>query len=117
MINIQNLSKKYQVRFMQKEDASMLLEFNLQHPYYYEVCPPSPSITSIESDLNALPPNKTFNDKYYLGFFKGKKLMALIDIIHDYPTKGIAFIGFFMVSKIENGKGIGSALISEIVLE
>ena len=32
------------------------------------------------------------NDKYYIGFFKRDKLIAVMDLIMDYPKKKTAFI-------------------------
>ena len=48
------------------------------------------------NDMNALPPNKEMCDKYYLGFYDGEKLIAVMDFIMAYPDELTAFIGFFM---------------------
>ena len=37
-------------------------------------------------------------DKYYLGFFAGDELVAVMDLILNYPKADIAFIGFFMMN-------------------
>lgn len=65
--------------------------------------------------MNALPPRKTAADKYYLGYFeKTKRLVAVMDFIDHYPDEKTAFIGFYMVERAEQGKGIGSAIVKEL---
>ena len=64
--------------------------------------------------MNALPPGKTFSDKYYIGFFDDETLVAVMDLIAHYPSEETAFIGFFMMNKDYQNRGIGSHIISEI---
>ena len=52
---------------------------------------------SIESDMMALPNNIDIKDKYYVGYFKNEKLIAVLDLIDGYPKKDIVFIGFLMI--------------------
>ena len=47
------------------------------------------------NDMSVLPPNKEMCDKYYLGFYDGEKLIAVMDFIMAYPDELTAFIGFF----------------------
>ena len=68
---------------------------------------------SILEDLSALPPGKQAADKFYLGFFMGDRLAAVMDLILDYPERGIAFLGFFMMEPSLQGCGAGSAIIQE----
>lgn len=49
---------------------------------------------SILDDMNALPPNKEICDKYYVGYYKGEELIAVMDFIMAYPDEKTAFIGF-----------------------
>ena len=55
------------------------------------------------------------NDKYYIGFFKRDKLIAVMDLIMDYPKKKTAFIGLFMMDVNYQNKGIGSKVIGEVL--
>ena len=67
--------------------------------------------------MTALPPGKCAVDKHYLGFFDGETLVAVLDLILDYPQEGTAYLGFFMTKKAVQGRGIGSALIGELLNE
>lgn len=61
----------------------------------------------------ALPPNVSIENKYYIGFFKNEKLIAIMALILQYPNVDTAFIGLFMMDEHEQGKGIGSKIISD----
>ena len=65
--------------------------------------------------MEALPPGKSYDDKFYVGFFENENLVAIMDLILDFPEKEIAFIGLFMTNIQYQNKGIGSKIISEIV--
>lgn len=70
---------------------------------------------SIESDMVALPDNVDFKDKYYVGYFKNEKLIAVLDLIDGYPKKDIVFIGFFMMDINVQKNEIGSAIVNELI--
>ena len=52
-------------------------------------------------------------DKFYVGFFDGSMLTAVMDLILKYPNDETAFIGLFMVDSASQGKGTGTAIIEE----
>lgn len=70
---------------------------------------------SIESDMVTLPDNVDFKDKYYVGYFKNEKLIAVLDLIDGYPKKDIVFIGFFMMVISIQKNGVGSAIVNELI--
>ena len=64
--------------------------------------------------MNALPPNKEICDKYYVGYYKGEELIAVMDFIMAYPDEKTAFIGFFMTAASIQNTGIGSSIIDDL---
>ena len=48
-----------------------------------------------------------------MGFFDGERLAAVLDLILGYPDGETAYIGFFMMSKPFQGRGIGSELVCD----
>ena len=64
--------------------------------------------------MKALPPGKTMQDKYYVGYFSDGELIAVMDYIHAYPDEKTDFLGFFMVSRNVQSKGVGSQIIREL---
>ena len=83
------------------------------NPLFYQYCPPPVSEEGIRADMRALPPGKGPEDKYYLGFWSGDGLVAVMDLILRYPNEETAFIGFFMMNAAMQGKGTGTKIIEE----
>jgi len=117
MINIEKLSTAYQVRRLSASDASKTFALVETNSDFYNFCPPSPNRHTILEDIKLVPANKTLNDKAYVGFFDHDKLIAVMDLIYQYPNDQSAWIGFFMVDKSVQGKGIGSAIINDVAAE
>lgn len=84
------------------------------NPQYYRYCPPFVTEESIREDMRALPPRKTLEDKYYLGYFEQDRLIAVIDFIFRCPKENMSFLGFFMLESSLQGQGIGSGIIGEL---
>lgn len=113
-MEIESLSKKYRVSKLGEKDIPAILKVCEGNPQYYAYCPPAVSAESIRQDMRALPPGKELQDKYYLGFWDGEILIAVLDLILEYPNKDTAFIGFFMMNQDMQGKGVGSDIVEEI---
>lgn len=112
-VDINLLSKSYDVRRLGKNDVDMIYDMSSKNDIYYKYHPPFVTRESIIEDMEALPPGKRYNDKYYIGFFEGSSLVAIMDLVLGYSTKEIAFIGLFMTNVQYQNKGIGSKIISE----
>lgn len=52
-----------------------------------------------------MPPGKSIEDKYYIGFYQEGKLIAVMDLIDGYPEKRIVYIGFFMTDTSVQNQG------------
>lgn len=63
--------------------------------------------------MQALPPRTTYDDKFYIGFYEKEQLAAVMDLILHYPNGSTAFIGFFMMERAMQGRGLGSGIIGE----
>ena len=112
-MNIGELSGKYAVRELTEEDADIIYELCAGNPMYYEFCPPFVTRESVLDDMTALPPGRTFEDKRYVGFFRENRLAAVMDVVFNYPDSHTAYIGFFMMSRAEQGKGTGTEIVNE----
>ena len=113
-MNIQSLSNNFSVRKLNASDVDIIFNLCQENTIFYQYNPPFVTKESIIEDMNALPPGKTFSDKYYIGFFDDETLVAVMDLIAHYPSEETAFIGFFMMNKDYQNRGIGSHIISEI---
>ena len=113
-MDLQQLSASYAVRRLTEADIPAVLALQRANPQFYRYHPPLPSEGSIREDLAALPPGKMAADKYYVGFYSGEQLIAVLDLILGYPDAQTAFLGFFMTAAAVQKKGIGSAIISDV---
>lgn len=108
-------SKKYYVRKLQKNDIDQIYGLCSKNHLYYQYCPPYVTRKSIESDMMTLPDNIDIKDKYYVGYFKNEKLIAVLDLIDGYPKKDIVFIGFLMIDISVQKNGVVSAIVNELI--
>lgn len=110
------LSKKYNVRRLDKNDVDMIYEMMSKNHNFYKYHPPFVTKDSILDDMTVLPPGKSSADKFYVGFFVKESLAAVMDLVLDYPTKDIAYIGLFMTNTQYQNKGVGTEIIGEVKL-
>lgn len=113
-MEISSFSSKYRVRVLTENDIECIYELCRHNASFYEFCPPLVTHDTIRHNLRALPPKKTMDDKYYLGFFDEEHLIAVMDFIDAYPTDFSAFLGFFMVDASMQCRGVGSFIIEEL---
>lgn len=111
--DIGKLSKRYAVRRLTEADVDRIYTLSAANPMFYRYCPPNVTRESILHDMEALPPGMTYEDKYYIGYFEEERLIAVMDLILGYPNEETAFVGLFMMEKVSQGKGIGSAIVGE----
>lgn len=114
-VEISKLCRRYEAKAARGEDVPDILRLCRGNPLYYQHCPPEVSEENIREDMVKLPPNKDKEDKFYLCLWEKKRLVAVIDLILKYPDEETAFIGFFMVDKDCQGKGVGSFVVGEVL--
>lgn len=107
------LSSRYGARRLCDSDVGAVYRLSAGNPIFYKYCPPCVTLESIREDMKVLPPGKSGEDKFYVGFFDGSMLTAVMDLILKYPNDETAFIGLFMVDSASQGKGTGPAIIEE----
>ena len=113
-MNIKLLSKKQEVRILDRNNVDLIYAMSCENKIYYQYHPPFVTKESIVEDMKALPPNKGYDDKYYICFFEEDSLIANMDLILGYPTDEIAFIGLFMTNVHLQNKGVGSNIIQDV---
>ena len=112
-MEISSLSKFFVVRKLTINDVDTIYDMMSKNEIFYQYHPPFVTKESVVEDMEALPPNKSYDDKYYIGFFEKDCLVAVMDLILNFPNRETAFIGFFMMNKAFQGKGLGTEIIKE----
>ena len=113
-LKIDNLSRKYAVKLLSDKDVAAVYNLCSKNTLYYDFCPPFVTPESIKADMTALPPGKRRENKFYLGYYDNDNLTAVMDLILGYQDEETAYVGFFMTDVSVQGKGVGSAIISEM---
>ena len=114
-MEISELCVNYEVKAAVEEDITDILRLCRGNPMYYRYCPPEISEEGVREDMVKLPPNKGKEDKFYLCLRDKGRLVAVMDLILKYPDEETAFIGFFMVDRDYQGKGVGSGIVGEVL--
>ena len=107
------LSNQYIIRRLNDSDTDDILDFCQKNTMYYQYCGAEISKDQVLNDLHITPPGVDIADKYYVGFFNGEEMVAVLDLIDGYPEPAIGYIGFFMMNPSYQGKQIGTAIIDE----
>ena len=114
MIEVSKLSSLYDVRPLSEDDADEILDVLKDNPQFYKYNDSEPTRQQVIKDMNLLPTGTDMQDKYYVGFYRGHDLMAIMDIIDGYPLDEVAYIGFFMMNRRFQGRQIGTTVIREV---
>ena len=114
MINFENFSTQYAVKRITQADIEQVLSLCRGNPMFYQHCPPFATKETILADMKALPDRKSMEDKYYVGFWENRKLVAVMDFIDHFPDESTAFIGFFMIDSSLQHQGVGTQIASEL---
>lgn len=113
-ISLFNFDSNYTLQKLNEKDSYALLEIYRSNPQFLQLSGHIPSLKSIEADLCRTPEGVSLDQKFYLGIYENHKLIALCDLILDYPNNKEAWIELFMVDGKEQNQGIGSAIIKGI---
>ena len=96
---------------MRDGDADEILALCLANTLYYRYCGKQPTKALILNDLHVTPPGTDASSKYYVGFYDGPVLVAVMDLIVGYPDEDACFIGFFMMNMARQGRQLGSGIV------
>ncbi len=112
---LREISSRYEVKLLTEEDISDIYALCMGNPTYYQYMKMEPTPENLKEELTSLPPGMTMEDKIFAGFYKEKKLIAILDLISGYPNQKTAYIGWFMVDNEFQGTGIGTEIIEELL--
>jgi RimJ/RimL family protein N-acetyltransferase len=114
VIELEKLSNIFKVKKLKEDDIDSIYDLCSKNTYYYQFCPPFVTKDSIKNDMYVLPPNRKLDDKYYIGFYNEDELVAIMDLIVNYPKNNTCYIGLFMIDIEKQNRGIGSKIINEL---
>ncbi len=112
--DIQALSTSHEVRRITEADIADVYALCKSNQKYYEHTNTAPTVESLTEIISRVPEGAEKNSRYFVGFYEGDKLVALLDLITGYPQKDDAFIGWFMVDGRHQRQGIGSQIFADV---
>jgi acetyltransferase, GNAT family len=110
----EKFSCSFTVRRLNETDVADIYSLCLSNPEYYKHINDVVSSEKILRDLKRLPPGKTLSDKYFVGYFRNGTLVAILDLITDWPDESVAHIGLFMVRRNFQNCGAGRTITTEL---
>lgn len=114
MFDVNKFSNQYSVRFLKENDIDFVIDICNGNPLFYEYTIARPTKENLLEDMRLTPPGIDLKDKYYVGYFDNETLVAVLDLIDGWPSKEVAYIGFFMMNHSYQGKNSGSSIIKEL---
>ena len=114
-VDTEALSTDYDVRRITEGDITAVYNLCRANRRYYRYAHTEPTKRGLTEVISEMPEGTDAAQKHFLGFYdEENKLVAILDLITDYPQAGSAFIGWFMVSAELQGQGIGSQIFADI---
>jgi GNAT superfamily N-acetyltransferase len=77
--------------------------------YYQSVTGAPPRGALAQSMFTALPPDKTYDDKFVWGLYAGDAMIGCVDVIRGYPVPDKALIGLLLLAEPWQRRGLGRA--------
>jgi RimJ/RimL family protein N-acetyltransferase len=59
--------------------------------------------------FSALPPNKTYEDKFLYGIYLEQRMIGCIDVIREFPSESTTHIGLLLIEESLHRRGYGQA--------
>lgn len=113
-LDISTLSTDYEVKKITEGDISDVYHLCLGNRRYYRHLGIKPTMRNLTSVISEVPEGSAPEHKHFVGFYDGRDLVAILDMITGYPENDDAFIGWFMVDADLQNKGIGSQIFADI---
>ncbi|OJK06329.1 hypothetical protein BRY75_13525 [Acinetobacter baumannii] len=99
---------------LSKADLNRIYEICVSNPEYYQHMNENLSLKTIERLLIALPPTADIKNKKNIGFFMNNRLIGYLEMVQCYPDLDTVLIGFFVLEKTLQGKGLGSLIMKNL---
>ena len=101
-------------RRLKEEDLPELLTFCLENEAYFSYIRSTPQTETLRQQLTVLPTNTVPEQKFFIGLWEKNSLVAIADLIMDWPRAGVVYVGWFMVARALQSKGFGRHLEAQL---
>lgn len=81
------------------------------HTYHQTFQDKVPTLAEIAAEMTLLPEGARQAQKFYIGFYQDGNLVAVMDLVLNYPKVNQVWLGLLMVAKKQQGHGWGQKLM------
>ena len=113
-LDVSAMSTDYETRSLTQADIADVYHLYRANSRYYRLAKERPSRQQLTEVISRLPDGADAAQKFFVGFYNGDELVAVLDLIVGYPREKAAFIGWFMVDAEKQRQGIGSQIFADI---
>ena len=109
MIRNISLTNGCRLRQLSEHDIGTVQKLCEQCPDYFLLHEGAPVPATAAAEIfSALPPGKTQKDKFVFGVERPDGTLAgIVDLVRDFPEKGVWMLGLMLLTPEERGKGTG----------
>lgn len=106
---------RYAARPLQPPDLADLQELFERATDYFEVATGAPPAKDEATRAYvAGPPTKSVDDKRVIGLFDEQELIGVIDLLVDFPERGVWTMGMLLLDPAHRGAGLGRAALGAV---
>lgn len=106
----------FQIRLLTTADQEALLELEQSNSRYHQYFSADPlTLTEVQHDLTAHPDELAAEQKQVFGFYLANRLVAVLDLLNQYPQEQFLFIGLLMVNQQVQRKSIGKVIVTGLM--
>ncbi|ALO03541.1 GNAT family N-acetyltransferase [Lactiplantibacillus paraplantarum] len=106
----------FKIRLLTLADQEALLALEQSNPRYHQYFSPEPlTMTEIRHDLTAHPDEIAAAQKQVFGFYLANRLVAVLDLLNQYPQEQLLFVGLLMVNQTYQRKSVGQVIMTGLM--
>ncbi|MCM8607341.1 MULTISPECIES: GNAT family N-acetyltransferase [Lactiplantibacillus] len=106
----------FEIRLLTLADQEDLLRLEQSNPQYHQYFSPEPlTMTEVQHDLTAHPDELAAAQKQVFGFYLAHRLVAVVDLLNQYPQEQFLFIGLLMVNRAYQRKSVGRIIVTGLM--
>lgn len=64
--------------------------------------------------MQAVPEGPPTDNKFVFGIYRDEEMVGAIDVLRDYPTPAVWYLGLLLVAPDERGRGLGALILEAL---
>lgn len=106
----------FKIKLLTLEDQAELLTLERSNPEYHRYFSPEPlTVEEVQRDLTTTPQTVAPEQKQVFGFYLANRLVAVLDVLNQYPQEQFLFIGLLMVNQAYQRKTVGKVIVTGLM--